>query len=296
MAQLSLQRWTPIYTSPALTFGTIAHDVIAEGYDLWRKEGVCPDNVWARVQINKASQKYKEESQAATLWGAKEHTDFSLIHAQVQGTLPDYFDYWKEHDFTKKKQWAQVEQRFELRHERTGIPIRGKMDGVFIIAKELWLLETKTKSQISEANIMDTLGLDLQIAIYVWALRRLLPKYRFGGVLYNVIRRTGTHQKVGEPIQVYENRLRMQIRRDPEHFFKRYHIDLEGSDLKAFEDQFDEMLNAFSNWCKDKMRSWTYGMPCINKYGRCRFVQICHMNNYHPYVQREHISPELEGD
>jgi hypothetical protein len=221
--------------------------------------------------------------------------DIELFRVQLHALMPEYFAYYLD-DFTKKK-WISSEGEFRIPF--CGTFIKGKMDAVFSVKGKPWLLESKTSSQINEDQLMSTLSLDLQNNIYLWALERMLhnkgSKKKPVGVLRNIIRRPGIKIKKGESLSQYEKRLRQKIIDDPEHYFIRFEIILDWHHQSMFNATFQEMVQEFMKWCDTNRPSWRYGMPCVNKYGLCQYVGICHDNDFAGFYKREKLFEELKG-
>jgi hypothetical protein len=109
---------------------------------------------------------------------------------------------------------VEVEKPFtgEIRNPDTGRPsqtfvMAGKVDAIVERTDGMYLLEHKTASSI-DANYLDKLWTDTQIALYSFYLRQL--GYRIVGVIYNVLLKSRLQQKAGETEAEYEAR-RMEL-------------------------------------------------------------------------------------
>jgi len=196
-ARYILEGWTPKRVSLSMINGTIGHAVLQYVYEAHRAAelSAVPSIQEIKKVVAKVEKIWKDENPKASK-DAFQDLEMSLMFAEV--VLPIYFDYWKE-DY-KKIQWESLEGSFKipyvLNDGRTTF-IRGKMDGVFKRgAGASWLFESKFKSLIVEADIVDCLALDIQVMLYLWALetqRKISP----AGVYYNIVRRPGL--KLGTP-------------------------------------------------------------------------------------------------
>ncbi len=105
---------------------------------------------------------------------------------------------------------VEIEKTFtgEIRNPDTGRPsqtfvMAGKADGIIRLSGELYLLEHKTAGSI-DANYLDKLWTDTQIALYCFYLRQI--GYPIVGVLYNILLKSRLRQHAGETQEEYEAR------------------------------------------------------------------------------------------
>ncbi len=185
--------------------------------------------------------------------------------------------------------WEEVEKEFDIPYWLTRF--RGKIDAVS--RNKLWLKETKTKSRIDVDNIIDTLSLNLQINIYCWALEQLYKKQP-KGVIYDVIRKPGLKLNKGENLDQYKDRLKEHVNKDIKHYFKRFKVYLDWHHISLFGAALNGIIKEFSEWVDSNMYGQKFGMPCVTKYGLCKFVPICHYNDFSNFYIREKIFEELE--
>lgn len=111
---------------------------------------------------------------------------------------------------TENFEVVEIEKVFhgEIRNPDTGRPsqtfvMSGKADGIVRLDGELYLLEHKTAGSI-DANYLDKLWTDTQIALYSYYLRQV--GYPIVGVLYNILLKTRLKQREGETQEEYEAR------------------------------------------------------------------------------------------
>ena len=89
--------------------------------------------------------------------------------------------------------------------------------------------------------------------------------------------------------------MQKHIEKDYDHYFCRFEIPIEQSDLEAFEVQLTEMVCEFERWWELTTKDWRFGMPCTShKYGACFYVPKCHAGNTGGYYERDVLFEELE--
>jgi hypothetical protein len=175
--------------------------------------------------------------------------------------FPEYLAYWDENGGAERTRSVLQEQVFHLPYPlpsgRT-VHLRGKQDGAHIVGRadvDLYLFETKTKSQIDQEKITRQLTFDLQTMLYLVVLshpatRPLLnekighKRWKVCGVRYNVIRRSlPIRQKKpsrtnpnGETSEQFFARFRDDyLRAEPAEWFYRWKAPVAPADLKKFE-------------------------------------------------------------
>jgi hypothetical protein len=124
----------------------------------------------------------------------------------ARGMLSGYAACYASEDF----EVVEIEKPFtgEIRNPDTGRPsqtflMAGKADAIVRRADGLYLLEHKTAAMI-DANYLDKLWTDTQIALYSYYLRQL--GYPIVGVIYNVLLKSRLQQKAGETAAEFETR------------------------------------------------------------------------------------------
>lgn len=297
-ARLYLEGWDSRYHSPALTYGSIGHAALEHAYkaiqngDMTcsptpRHSGLIMDKVekqWLaeNVKPNKEALQYMETSLAL-----------------VEITLPRYFDYWKK-DF-KGMQWLGLEENFKVMcpiapdGKLINVPVRGKRDGRFRIKGGLWLFETKFKSMISEGDIVDSLAIDFQVMLYIWAMyeetkRGETPK----GVLYNIVRRTALKQRVDESLVSFVKRVAADMDKRPDFYFMRMESAVTQGDIVKFEWDLMGIVKEIYLWWRGEAAHYKNTYSCIGKYGRCSFLPVCTGPDYSSLVKRKTVFKELE--
>lgn len=175
----------------ALSFGSVIHTSI----ELWYRS----QNPALRLQECLA---YIDDAFENRVADANQMAQWHLATAMMRG----YADRYATEDFDI----VEVEKEFvgEIRNPDTGrqsqtFRIAGKVDGIVRCHDGLYLLEHKTASTV-DANYLDKLWTDTQIALYCYYLREL--GYPIVGVIYNVLLKSRLKQSRGETQQEYEVR------------------------------------------------------------------------------------------
>lgn len=293
LARLSLQGWTQKRNSLSQIFGTVVHAVLEFTYtDIQSGAlGEIPTAAYLKKQIAKAEKLWRRDNPKADV-DAKQALEVSCLLAEV--VLPVYFRFWHK-DLTAVN-WKHLEHKFLLK--RLGIPVRGKMDGSFVPAKDkkTWLFETKTKSRLGEqgeSNLVDVLAFELQVNLYLGAIHDMEGKAP-GGVLYNIIRRPNLQQKKGEALMAFRKRIEEDVRKRPAYYFIRLRMSVSASDLARERREHDAMVGDFLAWFDGKAGHYKNSDYCENKYGTCGMLAICARNDYSGFYKRPVVFKELE--
>ncbi len=290
-----LEGWTKPHVSMALTYGTIIHAVLEKVYGQVQtgKLKKPPELKLIQQELKLVEKKWYVENPRPNKYSI-DNLYLSLLIAET--TLPIYFDYWRGEDY-RSIRWHKLEQEFKIPYrlaDGRSTFIRGKKDGVFG-NPSLKLFETKTKSIIEEDNLVDTLWFEMQVNIYLWAMRKVYKKVP-SGVLYNIIRRTGLRRKETESMPNYAKRVAEDIEKRPDFYFIRMEVKVGIKEMDQFEKELEAMVTDFCDWW-DKKNIKTYkntGM-CSDKYGRCTFLELCSGENFTFYQKRKQVFNELES-
>ena len=291
--RLHLAGWQSRFGQMGLTYGSIVHDSLEIAYTGIRKGTFkqTPDRKQTSAIISRVEKDWKERVRVADN-STKQMISTSLMIAEQ--TLPVYFDYWRKDD--SKVKWLQVEKEFcvpYVDYRGRKVLLRGKRDGAFKRENELWLLETKTKSHIAEGDLATVLPLDIQINLYMLTLGLELDK-RINGALYNIIRRLCLKQNKKETTSAFVKRCAKDIESRPDFYFIRLEVAIDQSDLMEWEKNFLPLLTGFIDWVTCSGYHYYNSGHCINKYGKCKFVNICSFKDYTNYIKRTSMYNELE--
>jgi hypothetical protein len=175
----------------ALSFGSVVHTAI----ELWYRS----QDIESRLRDALA---YIDDAFETRVVDANLMVQWHLATAMIRG----YAERYTTEDF----EVIEVEKEFvgEIRNPDTGrqsqtFRIAGKVDGIVRCHDGLYLLEHKTASNV-DANYLDKLWTDTQIALYCHYLREL--GYPIVGVIYNVLLKSRLKQGKGETQDEYEAR------------------------------------------------------------------------------------------
>ena len=175
----------------SLSFGSVIHDALERWYRA-RSESNRMSSVLDFID-RQYPLRASDDGQKA-MW--------SLALAMFAG----YVECYPDEEF----EIVEVEKLFtsEIRNPDTGrssqtFVMAGKVDGIVQCPDGMYLLEHKTASSI-DANYLDKLWTDTQIALYSFHLRQL--GYPIIGVIYNVLLKSRLKQKMGETESEFEAR------------------------------------------------------------------------------------------
>jgi hypothetical protein len=204
-------------------------------------------------------------------------------------TFPLYVEYWAKHPDMIARRPLLSEQSFNVPHRlpsgRT-VRLRGKWDSVDLVGEgkgaRVILQENKTKGDVREAQLRRQLRFDLQLGIYLVALRYTqMDSYEpwgrlaIGGVRYNVVRRPLSGGKgsivrhkptrsnpEGESKEAFFLRLRDIIAESPQDYFMRWDVGITPSDILKFRREcLDPILEQLCDW-------WEAMQDCDGDYFR----------------------------
>jgi hypothetical protein len=294
-AKLKLQRWEQKGggISGALEYGIRFHQVLEEIHK-WqmRNSHKQPKASLVEFVVKDVFKRWKKQLRGERLRD-KDEQEVELIHAQITAVAPAYYRFHKENEY----KWTDAEGVFDIPYSFTGgnTRLRGRIDGVYQVGKNLGLLDTKTKTQIQEEHYGEVLLRNWQINFYMLAtsiLTSLIP----AEFTYDVVRRPSLKLGASEGLDAYVARVLEHIDKEgPEHYFKQYTVAIIKSDLMAFKKELDALLVQFSEWVRSGMPSPLFGMPCVAKFGLCEFVGMDFNHDRKGYQKRESYFPELEN-
>jgi hypothetical protein len=175
----------------AMSFGSVIHGAI----ELWYRSDSNDDRLSSVLD-------YTDQQYPMHPGDDDQKAAWHLARAMITGYAARY----QSEDF----EIVEVEKPFtgEIRNPDTGrasqtFVMAGKADAIVKRPDGMYLLEHKTASSV-DANYLDKLWTDTQIALYSFYLRQL--GYPIVGVIYNVLLKSRLKQKVGESEAEYEAR------------------------------------------------------------------------------------------
>jgi len=188
-----LDNLRPRDKADSLAFGTVIHAAL----ELWYRLIGDPNRLLKVLDLVDAAFPNRATDE-------REKGSWLLARAMIQG----YAIRYPAEDF----EVVDIEKEFEgeIRNPDAGaqsktFTMRGKVDGIVKLGGDLYVLEHKTASSI-DANYLDKLWTDTQIALYAFYLRQLgIPVI---GVVYNCLLKSRLKQRQGETEEEYEARKR----------------------------------------------------------------------------------------
>jgi len=276
---LAINRWIRPNNASSTRFGSLFHEMLDKMYSSGTTD--IPT-------IEKMIDKYLVKH--GTEWGSADKAEFDS--ALSSALLQVYVEHWSE-DFTKKK-FAQVEQT--VKAEFSGFKLRAKIDGEYTSKTgSQWLMEHKTKSRFEEDVLLLQVVFNFQNLYYRLIWQQLHPGKKLAGTLYNIVRKPQHKMKGGETLAQFRTRLIDTIRKDKEHFFKRYELAYTPKDDKRFCEELVKKLQWIENFITGKEMAWRNEFACERPY-RCEFLEACSKGNMTGYMQKKTLFTELDAE
>ncbi len=203
-----------------------------------------------------------------------------IIYDICSELLPRYISFWSKSD--SKKEWKNLEFTFDVIWRKKW-RLRGKIDGIFKIFNQYWILETKTKAQIDEEGMTDALAFDFQNLFYLTVLRECFG-INARGVLYNVIRWPSTRLK---------QNLGVHIDKDMTHYFKRFEVAYSDKGVERFQNELEFKLEDFANWIVGSDHHYKNETACFKGNMKCEFLKACSTGSMLGYKRDRILFREL---
>ncbi|MFM2094094.1 MAG: hypothetical protein RIS70_1218 [Planctomycetota bacterium] len=276
-----LDNLRPREKAESLSFGSVIHGAL----ELWyRLPADDPNRLW--TVLDSIDQQFPLR--------AGDETQKAPWHL-ARAMFTAYADRYADEDF----EIVEVEKPFtgEIRNPETGrasqtFQMAGKVDAIVRRPDGMYLLEHKTASSI-DANYLDKLWTDTQIALYSFHLRQL--GYPIVGVIYNVLLKSRLQQKAGETEAEFEARraelaaknksgkstAKQQLPESDEEYqtrlaewyarpeaFHREHIYLSEDRLAMLQDEVWEITQQYldarrrGKWLLNTSSCFSYQRPC----------------------------------
>ena len=283
---LVANRWTSDSKQKTTSFGSMFHDMLDKTYTLWIED----NRIVSSEELSLWLDEYIEEA-AVKSYDKVSRADLETQATLCQVIIEEYLIFYEE-DFEEKR-FAWAERTFDFVDEY-GIRRRGKIDGKYYSNKngKPWLMEHKTKSRITEDTLMLKLSFDFQNLFYIEAEEHDTGE-KIQGMLYNVIRNPGHKRKGGESLYQYGERIREDIKKRPEHFFKRYEVPYTNKDKLRFKIELGHLLKEIKNLVSGKSFPYKNQSSCITSWS-CSFLQACSSGTLNSYKQKETLFTELQ--
>ncbi len=252
-ARLRLLGWELMAKRFALDFGTLWHALLEAHYG-----GKSP---------KAAALKWKKELPKTT-----DPRDIDKAFGTVEALFPTYVKYWKKQD--SRIEWVALENWFNVVWHKW--PLRGRRDGVFRLKgrKGLWVVEHKTVTAFeADATMENKLALDFQAMFYCIATQEEAGE-RVAGVLYNFVRKPSLRLKATETPKEFAARLKEDVKKRKETYFKRYVVAYPPGMLREFAKDLKRQLTRFEEWCKRGYPGYKNLVSCLKPYP-CFYLSAC---------------------
>lgn len=284
-AQFMIDGWDFPRSKAALVFGTLFHWLIEQKLIALSEKKAPP-------KFSALEKKWFEKNPPSDTENADEMEE----HIAMASALWDaYCKHWRVQD-EKRIEWVSLESEFNVEHPGTGVPLRGKRDGLLRFRRDkkgkLWLLETKTASRIDESTLEESLGFNFQNLFYTIATELEVGE-KIGGILYNIIRKPQL-QRGNATLPEFHDRMKEDVEKRPEFYFYRAQITLTEKRKEAFRKELTAKLNNFCLWIKGKVPTYRNECACISRW-KCEFLSACSSLSTRGYTKTRELFSELEG-
>jgi len=161
-----------------------------------------------------------------------------------------------------------------------GVRIRGKIDSFvqsITNSQDAGLLETKFKSRISENDLDISLALDWQSLVYLWAMVKNTIGEDPLFVDYDVVRFPSVKDDQ-KPFELYKS-ISESIKKEPEHWFKRWRTNFSRQDIDVFRKGMWLKLKEFRQRFEQKGSWYRNECNCQTRYGVCPYMKLCSTGN-----------------
>ncbi len=207
----------------------------------------------------------------------------------VSVIMPLYFKRWKNDLFLN---YVMNEDGFCIDFKMIDgkvVPFRGKVDCAYMTKSGVVVKESKFKSKIME-GFEDTLGLDLQVNSYIYAISEKFPGSTLKCV-FDVVRKPSIKIKKGESRKQFLERLKADVESRLDWYFNRTEVIMSVDEVKFARERMRTLTCQFYSWWKtatDELKKKDAGLnsgSCENKFGMCDFVPLCHRGETYGYTK-----------
>lgn len=294
-----MQGWTPRRLRKSMEFGSIFHLMLEHQFTGRKKSPTTVANQIAKAYENTRSQTVL----------INERETLHVLVEQCRVIFPLYCDWWKDQDEAEDFEWIAREQKFSVPYELVdhkgktrSITLRGMRDGLYKDSGGYGVFETKTRDSIDAEAVRSQLRADMQTLLYLFTASKELGVH-IPQVLYNIIRRPG-QRRTKEGVSEFIKRCQKEISLKPEHYFKRWHVEVDKKDYENFENR--TLLPAIRNFLQwydsgSSKKNFTESpFHCLNlnalvsPYGKSEYWDLIINGRRSLYYQRSSAFPELE--
>lgn len=288
------QCWRRIGLKEPTTYGSIMHECIKianknhSGISLGEIEELVPSIV------DEAVNTFKKEFKTLTT------QDKDMIEKSASLIIyffQEYLNRWWSID--SKRHWVKIEDKFSVPFKMSDgetVYLTGTYDGAYKskTSDELWLFETKNKRTWDSEKLSCILPYDIQVAIYLTALKRC-EKLSPVGCDYNILKRPGEKIKKNESIKAFAERVSDAMRADPSKYFERINMKFTRSELLTMEERTVALVTEYYHWwknigCKPTKDPLMNTGACDLPQRTCDMMPICMSNDTQLFERITHKS------
>lgn len=251
--------YVPNY-SKALHFGTMGHKMLVEYY---------------------TTGKYNIKNFCSSEFRI-DQTEIERQKAVLEPIMKMYCSIYKNSEFT------QNEKQFQARFH--GFKLLIKIDG---LTSNGYLVDHKFRSKIDENAIANQLSFDFQSLFYIIVLESFFQQ-KFKGAYNNIIRHPQfKFNEDKESLKNFKMRLYEEIKKDPNHFFKRFQIPFTEKDKDDYKSELLYKLVDVEKLIKGELQVYKNETACKIAFP-CQFLETCSRGNLDLCKKRKNIFPELD--
>jgi hypothetical protein len=248
--------------------------------------------------VDQAVVNFKKEFKTLT---TQDHDMIERSASLIIYFFQEYLDRWWSVD--KERHWVKIEDKFSVPFKMADgetVFLTGTYDGAYKSKKsdELWLFETKNKRTWDGEKLSCILPFDIQVAIYLTALKRC-EKLSPVGCDYNILKRPGEKIKKNESLFVFAERVAASMQQDPSKYFERINMRFSRSELLMMEERTVALVTEFYQWwksigCKLAKDPLMNTGACDLPQRTCEMMPICMSNDTQLFEQITH-QPVVKG-
>lgn len=308
-ARLFLEGWSGEAPVFALVYGTVAHHLLHQAYDqfIQGKLTETPSRAWVVRVLTDVERRWYQDNPHPS---QKAEQIFQEVLMKNQAVMPEYFRYWSSDFDPARRTWLEVENTFNLPWTvttRQGVQLntflRGRIDAAYRIphlknAKRRAaprLFETKTRTDIDEALLIDAMPHERQLTTYLSVLRQktgLDP----AGALLNIIRKPQLRQRQKEDWAQFAKRIERDVQTRPEWYFVRMEMTISPQEINRAEAEMDDLISDFLLWRAGESGHYKNSRACVEYKRPCDYIRVCSHGDYRGLVKRPVVFRELEEE
>ena len=234
-----VEGWRPKQIRDYKEFGVVFHNI----QEQYRKERPTFEQITDVVNGYESRPKWKHIT-------TKVKNELELTFGQVEVVADGYYDYWWNEDASKDWLGQEVDIKITEHFDGIGdVELRGRIDAVYRHQKtgKLWILDTKTKSQIRTDLLLDMFSVDLQLSYYMYCLYHMMEEVP-AGVILDCVRRPSMKLLQRETLPQHLDRLRADIQKRPEHYFVRLEAAFSKKEITSWRETLESYVREMWNW------------------------------------------------